>query len=213
MHVSILSICSFLGRLLSGKCLFPPWISTSQRHHHMLKERCVPGVGSDILVKKLHLSRFWCLFLSATIFTVTQIAGASISDPNHLVIVSSFTGLAYGFLFGVFPSLTAHTFGIAGLSQNWGVMTLAPVFSGNVFNMIYGTIYDHHSIINPTGERECLDGLDCYKTAYFLTFFSGVAGMVVCLLSIWQERRVQLQRRGGGMSSSSKLRAIHGRLA
>lgn len=161
-------------------------------------------------MKKLHLSRFWCLFLSAVVFTLTQIAGASISDPNHLIIVSSFTGLAYGFLFGVFPSLTAHTFGIHGLSQNWGVMTLAPVFSGNIFNMIYGTIYDHHSIIAPTGERECLKGLSCYRTAYLFTFFSGIAGIAVCLGSILREKRIQ--KEGGRARSPSKV-GQHERIA
>jgi MFS family permease len=140
------------------------------------------------------MSRFWCIFFSAVIFTLTQLAGASIQDPNKLFIVSSFTGLAYGFLFGVFPSLTAHTFGIAGLSQNWGVMTLAPVFSGNVFNLLYGTIYDHHSVIAPNGERDCSEGLSCYQSAYYMTFFSGLAGMVVSLYSIWQEKRIHGSR-------------------
>lgn len=136
------------------------------------------------------MSRFWCLFISAAVFTATQLASMSISNPHHLIVVSSATGLAYGFLFGVFPSLVAHTFGIAGLSQNWGVMTLAPVISGNVFNLLYGTIYDHHSVISPKGERDCTDGLQCYQAAYYVTFFSGLAGLLVCLWSIWQEKRV-----------------------
>jgi len=46
--------------------------------------------------------------------------------------------VAYGFLFGVYPSLVAETFGVHGLSQNWGCMTLAPVISGNIFNLLYG---------------------------------------------------------------------------
>ncbi|KAJ5613205.1 hypothetical protein N7510_006399 [Penicillium lagena] len=165
MHVSILSFGNFLGRLCSG-------------------------IGSDILVKKLGMSRFWCLFISSCVFTLTQLAGASISNPHTLVIVSAFTGVAYGFLFGVFPSLTASTFGISGLSQNWGVMTLAPVFSGNVFNLLYGSIYDHHSIIGEDGDRECDDGLACYRTAYFMTFLSGICGMGVCLWSIMREKRL-----------------------
>ncbi|KAJ5679192.1 hypothetical protein N7462_007436 [Penicillium macrosclerotiorum] len=165
MHVSILSFGNFLGRLSSG-------------------------IGSDILVKKLNMSRFWCLFISATVFTLTQLAGSSISNPNTLVVVSAFTGVAYGFLFGVFPALTAHTFGIGGLSQNWGVMTLAPVFSGNIFNLLYGTVYDRHSVIGHDGDRECPDGLACYRSAYYLTFFSGLAGIGVCLWSIFREKRV-----------------------
>jgi MFS family permease len=139
------------------------------------------------------MSRFWCLFLSASVFTLTQLAGASISNPHQLVIVSAFTGIAYGFLFGVFPSLTAHTFGINGLSQNFGVMTLAPVFSGNIFNLLYGSIYDHHSIIDGNGDRDCPDGLACYQGAYYMTFFSGVGGILVCLWSIWRDRRLHGQ--------------------
>lgn len=136
------------------------------------------------------MSRFWCLLISAVVFTFTQLCGASISNPNALVIVSAFTGIAYGFLFGVFPSLTAHTFGIGGLSQNWGFMTLAPVFSGNIFNLIYGSIYDHHSIIGPDGDRDCPDGLGCYRGAYYMTFFSGLTGIAVCLWSIMRENRM-----------------------
>jgi hypothetical protein len=165
MHVSILSFGNFLGRLLSG-------------------------IGSDLLVKKMGMSRFWCLFISAVVFTLTQLAGTTISHPNSLVIVSGFTGIAYGFLFGVFPSLTAHTFGIGGLSQNWGVMTLAPVFSGNVFNLLYGNIYDGHSVVGRDGDRECPDGLGCYRSAYFMTFVSGLFGIAVCLWSIFRERNI-----------------------
>ncbi|KAL1855151.1 hypothetical protein Plec18170_004567 [Paecilomyces lecythidis] len=148
------------------------------------------GIGSDLLVKKLNMSRFWCLFFSAILFTVTQLAGSSISEPHELVLISGATGLAYGFLFGVYPSLVAHTFGINGLTQNWGIMTLAPVFSGNVFNLLYGSIYDRHSVVAPDGERDCREGLSCYQAAYYTTFFSGVAGIGVTLWSIWQERRV-----------------------
>ena len=165
MHVSILSFGNFLGRLFSG-------------------------IGSDLLVKKLGMSRIWCLFLSAVVFTLTQLAGTTISNPNSLIVVSGFTGIAYGFLFGVFPSLTAHTFGIGGLSQNWGVMTLAPVFSGNVFNLLYGSIYDGHSVVGHDGDRECPDGLGCYRSAYFMTFVSGLFGIAVCLWAMVRERNI-----------------------
>ncbi|THC92040.1 hypothetical protein EYZ11_008478 [Aspergillus tanneri] len=166
MHVSVLSFGNFIGRLSSG-------------------------IGSDILVKKLDMSRFWCLFISAVVFTLTQLAGSTIANPTQLVVISGFTGIAYGFLFGVFPSLVAHTFGIGGLSQNWGVMTLAPVLSGNVFNLLYGNIYDRHSVVvGDDGDRDCPDGLACYQAAYYTTFFSGVAGVIVCLWSILREKRI-----------------------
>lgn len=48
--------------------------------------------------------------------------------------------MAYGFLYGVYPSLVAETFGVSGLSTNWGFVIMAPVILGNIFNIIYGSI-------------------------------------------------------------------------
>ncbi|KIW39487.1 hypothetical protein, variant 3 [Exophiala oligosperma] len=169
MHVSILSFCSFAGRLTSG-------------------------IGSDFLVSKLNRSRFWCLFASGVIFCVAQIAGTAISTPHLLVLLSGLTGFAYGMLFGVFPSLVAHCFGVHGLSQNWGTMTLAPVISGNIFNLLYGRIYDGHSIRNEAGDMECLQGRVCYSSAYWVTFVAAILGVGCCLWSIWHEYQVHRVR-------------------
>lgn len=147
----------------------------------------------------LHLSRFWCLFISALLFTATQLAATIIANPHDLAVVSSLTGFAYGFLFGVFPSLVAHSFGIGGLSQNWGVMTLSPVISGNVFNLLYGYVYDSRSTGGPDGGSHravvCSDGLACYRPAYVATLCAGVAGLAVCLWSIAHERRTHGRHR------------------
>ncbi|KIW58603.1 hypothetical protein, variant 2 [Exophiala xenobiotica] len=169
MHVSILSFCSFTGRLTSG-------------------------IGSDFLVSKLHRSRFWCLFASAIIFCLAQLAGTAIATPNLLVLLSGLTGFAYGMLFGVYPSLVAHCFGVHGLSQNWGTMTLAPVISGNIFNLLYGRIYDSHSVKNEAGDMECLQGRVCYSSAYWVTFCAAVLGVGCCLWSIWHEYQVHKVR-------------------
>lgn len=165
MHVSVLSVCSFAGRLLSG-------------------------IGSDMLVSKLNQSRFWCLIASSVIFGIAQILATAVQNPNFLVLISSLTGLAYGMLFGVYPSLVAHTFGVHGLSQNWGTMTLAPVVSGNIFNLLYGSIFDSHTIVEDDGTRECLIGRKCYSSAYLVTFFASIGGLVLCLWCIWHENQV-----------------------
>ena len=164
-HVCILSFCSFCGRLVSG-------------------------IGSDVLVKRLNRSRFWCVFVSAVIFCAAQACAIRIENPHHLIFVSGLTGLAYGFLFGVYPSLVAQTFGVHGLSQNWGTMTLAPIIFGNVFNISYGKIFDRHSITKPDGSQECLDGLSCYSAAYWVTLAAGLASVLGTLWTIWHEDRV-----------------------
>lgn len=84
----------------------------------------------------LHLSRFWVLVLSSALFLLAQISGYTISTPAFLGLLSGLTGLAYGFLFGVYPALVAETFGVHGLSQNWGVMTLSPVSNLSTFEIL-----------------------------------------------------------------------------
>lgn len=170
LHVGLLSVMSFAGRLTSG-------------------------IGSDILVRRYKMSRFWCLLAASIVFILAQVSALSIIYPPFLVLVSGLTGFAYGMLFGVFPSLVAHTFGVHGLSQNWGTMTLAPVISGNIFNLIYGTIYDAHSVIDDkTGDRECLQGQNCYKTAFWMTLASSTCGMVLCLYSIRHDNALNKRR-------------------
>ena len=138
------------------------------------------------------MSRFWCLVISSFIFLFAQLFATQIEHPHTLGYVSGLTGLAYGFLFGCYPALVAETFGVHGLSQNWGCMTLAPVVSGNIFNLLYGQIYDQHSIILKDGTRDCRDGLYCYQAAYFVTSGASLVGLALALWSVrgdWKGRR------------------------
>lgn len=184
LHVSLLSLMSFTGRLISG-------------------------IGSDVLVRRFGMSRFWCLFGSSSVFVAAQICAITITNPTFLVFVSGLSGLAYGMLFGVYPSIVAHTFGVDGLSQNWGTMTLAPVISGNIFNLIYGTIYDSHSIVDDkTGDRQCLEGKACYEAAFWMTLCASIGALALCLWSIRHENKVHRARRRAesGKSKSSLVR-------
>ncbi|USP75515.1 hypothetical protein yc1106_02789 [Curvularia clavata] len=148
-HVSIISLCSFLGRLSSG-------------------------IGSDFIVKRLNHSRFWCAAIAATIFAFAQMAATQVENPHFLWAVSGLCGLGYGVLFGVFPALVVDAFGPDGFAVNWGFMTLAPVVTGNIFNLFYGAVYDSNSVVEPDGQRGCELGLACYRTAYYVTLTSSV---------------------------------------
>ncbi|KAI1186218.1 MFS general substrate transporter [Nemania serpens] len=173
LHVSILSLGSFAGRLLSG-------------------------AGSDFLVKVLHASRIWCLVIASVIFSLAQICALNIVNPHLLGFVSGFSGLGYGFLFGAFPSIVAECFGIRGLSQNWGFMTLSPVISGNIFNLFYGLVLDAHSVIEADGKRRCEQGIECYRSAYVVTLSACGLGLVVTLWVIWHQARVRKNETGKG---------------
>ncbi|RYO75046.1 hypothetical protein DL766_000858 [Monosporascus sp. MC13-8B] len=167
LHVSVLSLGSFAGRLLSG-------------------------VGSDFLVKVLRASRVWCLVIASGIFSVAQLCALNIVNPHLLGFVSGFSGLGYGLLFGVFPSIVAESFGIHGLSQNWGAMTLSPVASSNIFNLFYGAVFDAHSVIEADGSRSCAEGLECYRAAYFVTLCACFLGFGVTLWVIRHQWKTRL---------------------
>ena len=161
-------------------------------HDHLSKFDS--GIGSDILVKRMGKSRFWCLVGSSCTFILGQFVALNLTDPRNLWLISCLTGLGYGALFGVFPALTADAFGVAGLSLNWGCMTMAPVFSGNVYNMAYGAIYDSNSNMNEEGNRVCNLGLGCYRPAYMLTLVSAVVGLGVALYSVRREGKRRQNR-------------------
>ncbi|KAI9826274.1 MAG: hypothetical protein M1826_006696 [Phylliscum demangeonii] len=118
--VCVISLTNFLGRLASG-------------------------VGSDFLQKRLGRSRYWCLVTSSTIFAAAQLCAIRIENPHLLLTVAVLSGLAYGTTFGVYPALVTEAFGVHGLSQNWGFMCMAGIICAHVFNLIYGSVYDHHS--------------------------------------------------------------------
>jgi MFS family permease len=151
-------------------------------------------------VKVLRASRVWCLVIASGIFSIAQLCALNIVNPNLLGFVSGFSGLGYGFLFGVFPSIVAESFGIHGLSQNWGFMTLAPIVSSNVFNIFYGSVFDAHSVVEEDGTRTCIDGLDCYRSAYLVTLCACLVGIVVTLWVIWHQSQERAKEVGKARS-------------
>ena len=79
-------------------------------------------------------------------------------------------------------------------------MTLAPVVSGNVYNLCYGAIYDKQSVVGDGGERVCGVGRGCYEGAYWITLGSSVAGVVATVWCVREERarKRRLQEEGVG---------------
>ncbi|KAK6525758.1 hypothetical protein TWF281_010803 [Arthrobotrys megalospora] len=170
IHVSILSLCSFSGRLISGTV-------------------------SDVLKKRFGYSRVWLVFASSSVFLIGQLAGMAVSNPHSLWLVSGLNGFGYGLVFGVFPTIVSEAFGLHGLSQNWGTMTLAPVIFGNITNLFFGRIYDSHSRQLDAGRYECSEGLGCYQSAYALTAFASMTVMAISLWDIYLHRRENAGKR------------------
>jgi MFS family permease len=146
------------------------------------------GISSDVLVKRFHAQRLWLIIFSSSLFLFAQIAALNISNPLHLWIVATLTGLGYGFLIGVTPTLTSDAFGIRGLSTNWGAMMIAAVISGNALNLFYGRVFDDHSTRDDDGRMWCSSGLECYRNAYWISTAAVLIGFGIAVVGMLRVR-------------------------
>ncbi|TKY90442.1 hypothetical protein EX895_000440 [Sporisorium graminicola] len=187
-QVSAISLCNFSGRIIIG-------------------------LLSDLLVNRTAsaANRVWLLIVVTTLALASQLLAAfpgAVSTVDQLFAVSTLTGLAYGTLFGVCPTLVFEWFGMKHFSQNYGFVSLSPVVAGNVFNLLFGHIYDSHvpsdtsmlSVVvqalkagngkgqghddHPTNRHLCMDGEECYRQVFVVTSVGCVIGVVVSLVLI-----------------------------
>ncbi|KAI3624080.1 hypothetical protein CBS14141_002508 [Malassezia furfur] len=157
--------------------------------------RFLIGLVSDYLVEHSKDPTFrTLLLLPVTLMAVVSQGLAAwpntITNVHRLLLVSSTTGLMYGTLFGLGPVLVFEWFGIRSFSLNWGFMSLSPVLGGNVYNLLFGIVYDSNV---PAGKHihRCLKGEDCYRTVFvWTTVGCAVAVLVSLVLIVRRVRRV-----------------------
>nr|CAG8503479.1 9578_t:CDS:2 [Entrophospora candida] len=95
LHVSIISVCSCLGRLSAG-------------------------IFSDITKYVYNIRRLWFIIISGILLLSGQsIAGFLFNDLNIIKISSVFVGLGFGFMFGIAPTIISEWFGHARFGSNW----------------------------------------------------------------------------------------------
>ncbi|ORX36103.1 major facilitator superfamily domain-containing protein, partial [Kockovaella imperatae] len=169
--------------------------------------RIIGGIYSDFCKTRFGMERIWFLPVVAGLFIISQLSALNTTVVSNLWIVSTLLGLAYGSLFNVVPMLVLEWFGMGHFSQNYGWICVAPVIGGNVFNVVFGRVYDSNTVGRiglPTGvsgtiselrrlvvkaagevgrhDCMCLVGEQCYGTAFKIS----ALGCTVALgLSIW----------------------------
>ena len=146
-----LSICNMLGRLLAGQMMDA-------------------GFKGNVL-----------LGLSSLAISASCLSSALIPEGSQrlLLLTSIVTGLGYGGLWAVCPTMMAERYGVLNFGKTFGVVTTAPALTSFLANeLIASHIYEASA---DEGTGICL-GQTCYMGSFLLM---GLGGLASALMTLW----------------------------
>jgi hypothetical protein len=160
-------------------------------------------------------------------FIVSQLTVFNIDNIGDLWKGSALLGLSYGGMFGLFPSIVLEWFGlgecclnstrvrltsiIAHFSENWGFVSISPLFGGNIFSIAFGRNLDAHAPSEPQGaiwntnttlieaalktradstldtSHQCLLGRECYADSLLVTIAACTLALCLSIYAGWQD--------------------------
>ncbi|KAG0014797.1 hypothetical protein BGZ82_001654 [Podila clonocystis] len=164
-HVSLISLCSCLGRISVG----------------LLSDLGKRGTG-----KWWGASRVAFLLYAGVCVWLGQTFGSTVKVIGDLARVSTLVGLGYGSVFGVAPTIVSEWFGVHSFGLNWGWISIAPAVGGQFFNLVYGSLYDREARHEHT--LECF-GRECFHYSFVLGTCSSFLGALVLVYLLVLTRR------------------------
>ncbi|RHZ86414.1 hypothetical protein Glove_51g63 [Diversispora epigaea] len=120
LHVSLLSIFSFLGRISGG------FLSDLAKHFYDIPRISFLGLAALWLLIGQMLILFW------------------IQQVDNLWMVTCFVGYGFGIQYGIAPTITGELFGSKRFGLNWGLLACFPAVGGQIFNLLFGYNSDLH---------------------------------------------------------------------
>lgn len=114
LQVSTVSIMNCAGRILIGRprsSLFPIPLKKKLPMHPNTTTLTL-GLIADFTKNYLHLPRSFCISLVCVLFIISQVSVYVTEDTDHLWKASALLGVAYGSLFGLFPTMVIEWFGL-----------------------------------------------------------------------------------------------------
>ncbi|CUM45339.1 uncharacterized protein AC631_00454 [Debaryomyces fabryi] len=174
LHVSLIAICSFIGRLTSGP-------------------------QSDFLVRKAHCQRHWILILGLSLMfaghcinfiDLTRLCSDLRLANKILLLASCIIGYAYGFSFTCYPAIISDLFNMRNYSFLWGTMYTSTTFGLALMTSIFGYYYDLNSTKwdDTAEEYVCNKGSGCYKSTFQITSGLCVLTAILVLGYIYTKR-------------------------
>ncbi|KAF8522453.1 major facilitator superfamily domain-containing protein [Hysterangium stoloniferum] len=167
--------------------------------------RIAIGASADFFKGRFGAHRSYLLVVISAMLMLSQIVASHNENTENLWQTSLMLGLGYGGIFGLLPTITIEWFGIAHYSENWGFVSLAPLFGGNIFSILFGRDFDRHasnlasetavvpSLPNtpraplPEPGRVCLDGRACYADTLTITTIACMVALLLSLVAGWRD--------------------------
>ncbi|AOA64762.1 hypothetical protein PP7435_CHR4-0313 [Komagataella phaffii CBS 7435] len=165
LQVSLLSLTSFLGRLISGPL-------------------------SDLIHKVLKYQRIWVLVIASCVSAMAQYLMIYLDDVHMLSVASLIVGTCYGTVFGVYPAVIVDYFGSNSFTTTWGLVTTSNIVSLTALNTMFGYVYDHNSVWDDKKEQlVCHLGKNCYNDVFRVNLSLCFLALLLCLFLIIQKRK------------------------
>jgi len=168
--------------------------------------RILLGLIADSSKRFWNTSRSVYISLVASLFVISQLVAYSTTEISQLWKASALLGLSYGSMFGLFPAISIEWFGLKHFSENWGIMSLAPVIGSNILSLAFGRILDAHSPSESDGElvhardppppphARCMEGRDCYVDSLKLTLSACLLALVLAMYAGFRDHHKHRQR-------------------
>ncbi|TFY63639.1 hypothetical protein EVJ58_g3140 [Rhodofomes roseus] len=177
------------------------------------------GMVADFVRNYLQRPRSFCITVVAAIFIVSQVTCYYVSAVENLWKASALLGLAYGCMFGLFPTICIEWFGLPHFSENWGFVSLAPMLGSNILSIAFGRNLDAHAphssesspaLATPStsaasgvldlarraglpSSAQCLEGRACYRDSLKLTIGACCVAFALAMYSGWRDRTRQVR--------------------
>lgn len=176
-QVRLLSLANTVSRLLVGP--IADFVSPIASH--------LPG-GTLHYPRKHIISRISFLSGSAILLFLTfGWMGLGISSQQELWLLSFGTGIAYGTVFTVLPSIVSSVWGLSNLGRNFGLLTYAPFMGTPLFSYLYAFVSASH--VTPANDGTC-KGRECWQLTFAVTCGASVLSLLssIYLWKRWKGR-------------------------
>ncbi|KAG5727661.1 putative transporter MCH1 [Termitomyces sp. T112] len=169
-QVKILSISNTLSRLVVGP--LADFVSPVASY--------LP-TGATIYPRKHRISRVVFLTLPTSLLCMVFLWMEIGAKSRRAVwVLSVGTGINYGAVFAVLPSIVSSGWGTANLGRNFGILSYAPFIGTPIFSYLYAFISAANS-----DESEICQGTICWRVTFWVATVTSAAAVLGTLI-LWK---------------------------